>query len=319
MVLKLDAESGEEIWRLDGLRYSSEDSGVYCHAGSTDQCCAAAGCDEPFAPHAAGDTSGGISYQNMAREVFDPVSGKVRYVLSNRSMETLAIIDARSPTDPVPETIAVSSEGGTRYYGKVSWAFGFNDQIAGDSGEGQDLCTLAWPHGVRIVDYGYGSRYLFSADLLGGRVIRIPYNHDCYSDSPASVATVLVADAPSARAVDPAGPFLYTQKDAAFPAQDADGADGQPTLYLGDSRATSALSSGAFPFDLRRFTVDGDPAKYVLYSGPLCGTPTESGSTRQSRFLVASLWTEQAGRATLDFQWTYPNPETYPLTCGEGD
>jgi len=315
VILKLEAETGKEIWRLDGLHYSAEASDVYCNAGSTEQCCTTGGCNEPFAPHIADDTSGGISYQNMAREIYDPASGKVRYVLSNRSMETLAILDAESATNSAPSMVPVASEYGTKFYGEVSWAFGFNDQMA-TSGTDQDLCTLSWPHGVRYVDYGYGNIALFSADLLGNRVVRIPYNHDCYSTSPTNVATVLESNTPSARAVDPAGPLLFTQNDATYTTQDPNQSNGSPSLYLGDSRATSALSSAAFPFDMRRFRVEGDPKNYILYSGPLCGTPAGDGeAAKQSRYLVLSLWTEQAGDPTLNFEWTYPNPATYPLAC----
>lgn len=288
---KLNGAFFTPMWKLDGLAFNAETSGDACNAGhDPNACCSAEGCDKPFTQAPSGAPSGGISHENMIREVND--DGKWRYVISNRDWATLAMVDAN---DDVVSSPVVKS--GTNR-GLVSWAFGRYGQLAASSG---DLCKLNWPSGVK---YFPDTDKLYQADSQLGRVIEIPYLHGCYQSAGTPTATLIDGAAPLARAVErtSGGAPFYTQDVLAlnpsaqqYPVESA--------WFLKANMALHGALAGTSASDLHKVTFAG--TSYYAYSGPTCQSNSPSPSNR-AREGVLTLWPVTQNQSNTAPFFMYP-------------
>ncbi len=293
-IYKLNGSTFAPIWKLDGLAFDAATSGDACAAGhDVNTCCSAAGCDKSFAGAPAGVQSGGISYENMVREVND--NGTWRYVISNRDWSTLVMVDANNDQYSTP----IVKSGTNR--GKVSWAFGRYGQVAMTN---SDLCKTNWPHGVKFYP---DTDKLYQADALLGRVIEIPYLHGCYQQAGAPTATLIDGSAPFARGVEKtsSGALLYTQDVLSVTSQQypVEGA-----WLLKANMVRHGAREGTSAFDLHKMTVGG--TLYYAYTGPTCKSNTISG-TNFMREGVLTIWPTTTNQSNSTPFFTYPASSTF--------
>lgn len=296
VIYKLTGNNFAPMWKIDGLAFDAETSGDACNAGhDPNVCCSAEGCDKAFTEAPSGAQSGGISYENMVREVSD--NGTWRYVISNRDWATITMVDANNDATFSP----VVKSGTNR--GKVSWAFGRYGQLAQSN---SDLCKTNWPHGVKFFP---DTDKLYQADYLMGRVIEIPYLHGCYQSTPEPAATLIDGAAPFARAVErtSAGALIYTQDVTAlnpsaqqYPVESA--------WFLKANMTLHGALVGFNAFDLHKMTVGG--TSYYGYTGPTCQSNTIS-ATNLAREGVFTLWPTTTNQSNSAPFFTYPAASTF--------
>lgn len=294
---KLSRDTFDIKWVLNGLHFDSNVSGTYCAGGPTNpdfgSCCSEEGCDISF--EVDGDIgSGTISYENMLREVWDSNTSKYRYILSNRSWQTLSMVDVDDNGNPLMKTVDGQN------LGLVSWSFGFHGKFA----LGDDLCLTNYPHGMR---YYPDTNTIYSADMTIARVISLPYNHGCYTGE-GDLATIVTRDAVTPRAIvrTDSGSVLLSRDVAKatvtkFPIFEVGGNGWQLKSVAMRKGSIYGIPGGVYVFDMERYKLNSN-REFLSVTAPMCNNNGELANT-----LVSTVWKYMDNSINPSPLWSYPS------------